>query len=52
NKELVRNGLAWHFKKYSTSKVYAALEMQARKQKIGVWSMPNPIAPWEWRRMK
>ncbi len=52
NKELVKNGLAWHFKKYSTSKEYAALEMKAQKQKIGLWSMPHPIAPWDWRKMK
>jgi endonuclease YncB( thermonuclease family) len=52
NKELVKNGLAWHFKKYSNNKAYALLEMEARKNKIGIWSMPNPIAPWDWRRRK
>lgn len=52
NKSLVQQGLAWHFKKYSTNQEYADLEIQARKQKIGLWSEPNPIAPWEWRKKR
>ena len=52
NQELVKKGLAWHFKKYSKSEEYAQLENSARKEKIGLWSEKNPIAPWEWRRMK
>jgi len=50
NKELVRNGYAWHFKKYSKSQEYALLEIEARKHKIGLWSDLNSIAPWEWRK--
>ena len=50
NKALVKAGLAWHYKKYSTDASYAALEQEARKRRIGLWSEPNPIAPWEWRR--
>jgi len=46
---LVKAGLAWHYKKYSTNIIYSALEQEARKQRIGLWSEPNPIAPWEWR---
>jgi endonuclease YncB( thermonuclease family) len=38
NKELVRNGLAVHFKKYSSSTDYANLENQAKKQRLGIWS--------------
>ena len=50
NKALVKAGLAWHYKKYSTNTSYAALEQEAKKQRIGLWSEPNPVAPWEWRR--
>jgi micrococcal nuclease len=39
NKELVKNGYAVHFKKYSTSVEYANLENMARKQKLGIWSL-------------
>ncbi|MBW7889937.1 MAG: thermonuclease family protein [Chitinophagaceae bacterium] len=50
NKELMRHGLAWHFKKYSTDEEYARLETQARNRRIGLWSEPNPVAPWLWRK--
>lgn len=52
NKELVRNGFAWHFKKYSKSREYAELEIEARGRKIGLWADSYPIAPWDWRKMK
>lgn len=39
NKELVTKGLAVHYKKYSTDATYAALELTAKKQKLGVWSI-------------
>lgn len=39
NKELVKEGLAVHFKKYSSSAEYANLEIQAQKKKIGIWSL-------------
>ena len=51
-KELVRNGLAWHFKRYSKSANYADLEIAARKKKIGLWRDKDPIAPWNWRKSK
>ena len=49
NKELVKNGLAWHYKKYSADKSYAKLEMNARKRKAGLWQDKSPIEPWNWR---
>lgn len=50
NKELVRNGLAWHFKKYSKDNDYSEIEINARNNQIGIWSESNPIAPWDWRK--
>ena len=50
NKELVTNGLAWHFKKYSDRQEYAELEINARNKQIGIWSETNPTAPWDWRK--
>lgn len=49
NQLLVKAGYAWHFVKYSNDKFYASLEATARKNKVGLWAAPNPIAPWEWR---
>lgn len=52
NKEIIKNGLAWHFKKYSDNEEYSYLENHARKNRIGIWSQSHPIAPWEWRKSK
>jgi endonuclease YncB( thermonuclease family) len=52
NKELIKNGLAWHFKKYSKDTNYEELELQARLNKIGLWRDSNPIAPWDWRKQE
>lgn len=50
NKELVAKGMAWHFVKYSSNKELAKAELLARKQKAGLWSLKNPVAPWDWRK--
>lgn len=52
NSALLENGLAWHYKKYSDNDIYAALEIDARNRHVGIWSQPNPIAPWDWRKYK
>ncbi|WP_299221851.1 thermonuclease family protein [uncultured Aquimarina sp.] len=38
NKELVTNGYAIHFKKYSTDANYDTLESIAKKNNLGIWS--------------
>lgn len=50
NKEMLKAGLAWHYKKYSADTEYAQLEQVARKNKVGLWSDKNPVAPWSFRR--
>jgi len=50
NEELLKAGLAWHYKRYSKEKNFAILEAEARSKKIGLWSDNNPIPPWQWRR--
>ena len=52
NHQLVKNGLAWHYIKYSKDTVLQSLEDQARKEKVGLWSDKNAIPPWEWRDNK
>ncbi len=49
NKEMVRLGYAWHFKKYSSENSYDKLEKEARREKRGLWQEPNPVAPWDFR---
>ena len=50
NKEMLKSGLAWHYKKYSKSEAYAQLENAARKNRAGLWADKNPVAPWNFRR--
>lgn len=52
NEELFKNGLAWHYAYFDKSERYATLEKYARNKKINIWSMKNPIAPWEYRKQK
>jgi len=52
SEELLKNGLAWHYSKYDKSKYLQALEDNARKNKVGLWSAPNPIPPSEYRKSK
>lgn len=52
NQEMIKQGMAWHFKKYSKDPIYANLELEARKGKIGLWRDPKPVPPWEWRKPK
>ncbi len=47
--ELVKAGLAWHYKHYSSDPALAKAEEEARARKKGLWSMPNPLPPWEYR---
>jgi micrococcal nuclease len=46
---LVKGGYAWYFKRYLDDKKYAAAQDNARKNKLGLWALPKPIQPWNWR---
>lgn len=52
NRELVKAGLAWHYKKYSTDTVYTGQEQAARAAKKGLWADHAPVAPWQWRKRR
>jgi micrococcal nuclease len=49
--EMIRAGMAWHYKQYSADKTLAHLEILARQKHIGLWQDPHPIAPWEIRKL-
>jgi micrococcal nuclease len=49
NREMVKRGMAWHYKQYSDDETLARLEVEARNNKTGLWADPNPVAPWEFR---
>lgn len=50
NKEIIKQGMAWHYKQYYTDESYGDLEITARKNKVGLWKDINPVAPWDWRK--
>lgn len=50
NAEMIRLGMAWHYKKYSKDKDLADLEEKARAGKVGLWSRHDAVPPWEFRR--
>ncbi|MES2788113.1 MAG: thermonuclease family protein [Planctomycetota bacterium] len=52
NAELVREGMAWHYKQFSKDAELSKLETQAREAKRGLWADPAPVAPWDFRKAK
>jgi len=50
NGHLLSHGLAWWFSRYAPkNKEYKALEEVARSKRVGLWSQPDPMAPWIYR---
>lgn len=52
NLKMIENGFAWHYIKYSKDKSLAKAEEKAKKNKLGIWKMNNPRAPWNYRKPK
>jgi endonuclease YncB( thermonuclease family) len=51
NHEMVREGLAWWYRRYAPAdRELERLESKARASRRGLWSHPNPVPPWEWRK--
>lgn len=55
SQQMLRDGAAWHMPKDTSGQdkgefdVYASLEEAARKEKLGVWSIPGLKPAWEFR---
>jgi micrococcal nuclease len=52
SRELLKVGLAWHYREYDNSKYLRQLENKAKKLKVGLWIDINPIYPSIWRTTK
>lgn len=52
SEELVKEGFAWHYKKYSDDEFLSRLEIQARRSGVGLWCEDDPVAPWCFRKPK
>ena len=46
---LVRAGMAWHYKQYSSDPILAEAERAARAEGLGLWSRHDAVPPWEYR---
>ena len=57
NLQQVKDGYAWHYKKYQKDQseldrdLYGAAEIEARNNRIGIWT-EKAIPPWEFRRKR
>ena len=49
NKEQVKLGMAWVYRKYLHDQSLIPLEETARQSKVGLWADANPMAPWDYR---
>ena len=54
--EQIRRGYAWHYVKYAHEQraadreKYARAESDARSASAGLWSVSDPVPPWDYRR--
>ena len=49
NRQMVADGMAWHYVEYSTDAGLAQAERDARAAGRGLWADKAPVAPWDWR---
>jgi endonuclease YncB( thermonuclease family) len=50
--EMLKAGMAWHYKRYDATPEYAAYEIEAQKSRLGLWADKHPVAPWDFRKQK
>lgn len=51
NLEMVKTGNAWLYH-YAKNPEYSAAQDAAKQSRTGLWSQPNPVDPWAWRKAK
>ena len=51
NHQMVKDGYAWHYKLYYKTPSYAEAE-DVRGKKQELWQAPNPVEPFQYRKMK
>jgi len=53
NHKLVKDGWCWWYRKYAPGNtVLEGLEKEAREARKGLWTDPQPVPPWEYRRSR
>jgi len=49
NLELVKAGAAWVYDRYQDDRSWHSEQKKAQAQQLGLWRLPKPVAPWQWR---
>ena len=52
SEQLISEGLAWHYTRYSSELALGKAQREARKARRGLWQDPDPVPPWEFRRRR
>jgi len=50
NRQQVATGNAWHYSDYSRDSTLATLQTDAQTRRLGLWSQPEPVPPWDFRQ--
>ncbi|MBU6432434.1 MAG: thermonuclease family protein [Nitrospirae bacterium] len=53
NYTLVKEGRCWWYRKYAPKDmILEELETRARAAGVGLWTDPQPVPTWEWRKRR
>jgi len=54
NRAMVGQGAAWAYRRYLNDQTLIAVEANARRDRLGLWSLSDgeTVEPWEWRKGK
>lgn len=50
NETLVREGYCWAY--YPRQVIFKTLQARAQAAHAGLWALPDPIAPWDFRKLR
>jgi len=50
NRQMVATGNAWHYADYSRDTTLATLQADAQARRLGLWTQPEPVPPWDFRQ--
>ncbi|KAH0462214.1 hypothetical protein IEQ34_009789 [Dendrobium chrysotoxum] len=48
--QLLKRGCVWHYVTYDRRPEFAKWQKEARDARRGLWALPDPEKPWEWRK--
>jgi endonuclease YncB( thermonuclease family) len=47
--EMLKSGMAWHYKEFDSTEEYAECEKLARVRRLGIWQDKEQVPPWKYR---